>query len=615
MQQVQIEQTWLQRQEEAERAIRALEQQKNTFQDPKVIVNPYQIAPLTALILFQTEQETTVQVTVAGIDGAADFTYSCGAARKHRVPVYGLYTGCSNRVQLQLSDGQCCTIQIQTEPAPANLAACKATGDLPMGEWMFTVPVSGSSLPAAYDGSGACRWYLSEELAFQISRAKNGRLLSCGPALLSPPYSAAAIWEFDLLGKLYREYRIPGGVCNGFFEMADGDFLALHQHFLRGTAADLCVQIDRGTGEIVKTWDLRTLLPMMKGGSPSQTGSDWFHASSIWYDQAGDGILIAGSHQDVVVQIGYTSGQLNWILGDPTGWPAELVQQYFLRASQDTMDWCYEPGWVQMLPDHQLLCFDNGHLRTKKGGTPLPAEDRYSRVVCYQIHPDDRTVEEVWSLGKEAGNAWYSPYLSSCHVDDAGRCLINFGGIGVLQDTVAEPPAFFLQKDFPEVQMQTVILLQQEHQTRCSMELPINCYDAACIAVSSCALPDLETAGAVLGRWHGNDVYALELDWEDGGMLADTYQLQVRRTKEQLLVSGVFQQGEMVLLLLEGDTLQQFYMQTTRAPYLTAGKQTFAKGSDRPIQYVVSLEELSGTYEINIGIDDKKYHTGLWITV
>ena len=147
------------------------------------------------------------------------------------------------------------------------------------------------------------------------------------------------------------------------------------------------------------------------------------------------------------------------------------------------------------------------------------------------------------------------------------------------------------------------------------MELPINCYDAACIAVSSCALPDLETAGAVLGRWHGNDVYALELNWEDGGMLADTYQLQVRRTKEQLLVSGVFQQGEMVLLLLEGDTLQQFYMQTTRAPYLTAGKQTFAKGSDRPIQYVVSLEELSGTYEINIGIDDKKYHTGLWITV
>lgn len=257
MQQVQMEQTWLQRQEQAEQELRALEQQKASFQDPNVIVNPYQIAPLTALILFQTEQDTAVQVTVAGLDGAADFTYSCGAARKHRVPVYGLYTGCCNKVQLRLSDGQCCAIQIQTEPAPANLAACKVTGDLPMGEWMFTVPVSGSSLPAAYDGNGACRWYLSEELAFQISRAQNGRLLSCGPALLSPPYSAAAIWEFDLLGKLYREYRVPGGVCNGFFEMADGDFLALHQHFL--------------------------------------------------------------------------------------------------RASQDTMAWSYESGWVQMLPDNQLL--------------------------------------------------------------------------------------------------------------------------------------------------------------------------------------------------------------------------------------------------------------------
>lgn len=107
-------------------------------------------------------------------------------------------------------------------------------------------------------------------------------------------------------------------------------------------------------------------------------------------------------------------------------------------------------------------------------------------------------------------------------------------------------------------------------------------------------------------------MYDLELEWEDAGNLAESYQIQAKLTKEQLLLSGCFQQGEMVLLLLEGNTTLQFYMQTTRAPYLTAGRQTFAKGSERPITYVVSLQGLSGRYEICIGIDDKKYHTGLW---
>lgn len=189
---------------------------------------------------------------------------------------------------------------------------------------------------------------------------------------------------------------------------------------------------------------------------------------------------------------------------------------------------------------------------------------------------------------------------------------MNFGGIGFLQGQVAEPPAFFLQKDFPEVEMQTVILVREKETVTYELRLPINCYDAKIIAVAQCSASDPAVSGKVLGQWHGNDVYDLELEWEDAGNLAESYQIQAKLTKEQLLLSGCFQQGEMVLLLLEGNTTLQFYMQTTRAPYLTAGRQTFAKGSERPITYVVSLQGLSGRYEICIGIDDKKYHTGLW---
>ena len=615
MGQLPVKPIWMERQKKTEQNLRELECQTSSFQNPQVIVNPYEIAPLTALVLFQTEVETAVRVTVSGRCGDAALKYTCKSEKQHRVPVYGLYAGQNNMVQLQLDDGQSCMLQIVTDPLPSDLASCTVTGSLPAGEWVFTVPVSGSSLPAAYDGTGACRWYLTEELAFQISLSGNGRILTCGPALLGPPYSAAAILELDLLGRLYREYRVPGGVCNGFFEMENGDLLALHQHFNRGTAADMCVQINRVTGAVIKEWDFRKLLPMTKGGSTSQNGSDWLHASSVWYEKETDSITITGTNQDILVNISYTSGQLNWMLGDPTGWPEDLVQQYFLQPVQADMEWSYEPGSVQVLPNHQILCFDNGHLRTKRGGTPLPAEQRYSRVVCYTVDAVQKTVEEVWSYGKDAGNQLYSPYLSSCFMDTAERCLMNFGGIGWLQGNVAEPPAFFLQKDDPDVEMQTIILLQQDGQTICRMQLPMNTYNARCIAVADFAAHDWQADGKVLGRWHGNDVYELELEWEDGGLIDDSYQITATLTSEQLILSGNFQQGEMVLLLLEGDSTVQLYMQTTRAPYLTAGVQTWAKGSDRPITYAVSLEGLSGQYEICIGIDDKKYHTGMQISV
>lgn len=610
--QLQMEPTWQERQAQVEQQLQQWSSEEFSFREPHVIFDPYGIAPLTALVFFQTASATSVQVTVRDKTGNNDLQYCCPQETRHSVPIYGLYAGWNNQVELRLDDGQCCLVQIQTAVLPQQLAATGAKGTLPVGEWLFTVPVSGSARPAAYDATGQCRWYLTEELAFQITLAHNGRLLTCGPVLLDPPYSAAAIYEMDLLGKIYREYRVPGGVCNGFYEMQNGNLLALHQFFNRGTAADLCIEIKRETGEIIKEWDLRTMLPMTKGGSISQNGSDWFHAASVCYDTETNSVLIAGAHQDIVVSIDYDSGKLNWLLGDPAGWPEELVQQYFLRPEQEPFFWSYAVNSVQVLPDGELICFDNGHLRAKKGGTPLPAEQRYSRVVCYQIDAKRKTVRQSWAYGQQAGNQLYAPYLSNCMQDAAGRLLMNFGGIGFLQGQVAEPPAFFLQKDFPEVEMQTVILVREKETVIYELRLPINCYDAKIIAVAQCSASDPAVAGKVLGQWHGNDVYDLELEWEDAGNLAESYQIQAKLTKEQLLLSGCFQQGEMVLLLLEGNTTLQFYMQTTRAPYLTAGRQTFAKGSERPITYVVSLQGLSGHYEICIGIDDKKYHTGLW---
>ncbi len=45
-----------------------------TFEEPEVIMDPYQISPLTGVAVFQTDEEYRVRVTVKGKTKEADIT-------------------------------------------------------------------------------------------------------------------------------------------------------------------------------------------------------------------------------------------------------------------------------------------------------------------------------------------------------------------------------------------------------------------------------------------------------------------------------------------------------------------------------------------------------------
>ena len=71
------------------------EEQKNgyTWEESLIVQNPYRYSPLTAVILFDTDEECEVRVTVKGKTEAADIEGTIDAATSHRVPVVGLYAG------------------------------------------------------------------------------------------------------------------------------------------------------------------------------------------------------------------------------------------------------------------------------------------------------------------------------------------------------------------------------------------------------------------------------------------------------------------------------------------------------------------------------------------
>ena len=75
-----------------------------TLEKPYVKLNPYLIAPLTALVHFRTPEPTEAKVTVNGKEAAGDMGGSFPKATEHWLPVLGLYPGYENTVEITLGD-------------------------------------------------------------------------------------------------------------------------------------------------------------------------------------------------------------------------------------------------------------------------------------------------------------------------------------------------------------------------------------------------------------------------------------------------------------------------------------------------------------------------------
>jgi hypothetical protein len=89
---------------------KAINNKYYTIDDPYVLINPYKLNPLSAIIVFTTDSKTTVTVTING-----DLAGITESDTKHVIPVYGLFSMVNNTVELTLEDGTHKVVRIETK--------------------------------------------------------------------------------------------------------------------------------------------------------------------------------------------------------------------------------------------------------------------------------------------------------------------------------------------------------------------------------------------------------------------------------------------------------------------------------------------------------------------
>ena len=613
--------------EEAEQIISLVEKQSiledkldctgYTIDNAKVVLNPYQISPLTALIMFETDTEVAPTVTIVGKDENTTFTHEFEESKSHYLSIYGLYPDSENEVIVSFLDTEK-TFTIKTEALPDDFilpTSVKGNKDSLGNELYFFSP-SSSGYTSAYDVNGDVRWYLTINALWEINRLSNGHLMVSTERRVNSPYYMSGLYEMDLLGKIYKEISLEGGYHHDYFEMPNGNLLVASDEFNNdyGTVEDVIVEVDISSGDIIKTWDLKDILNMEDGKSENWVDYDWFHNNSVWYDDATGSITLSGRHQDAVINIDYDTGSLNWIIGDSTNW-SEEYQKYFFTPVGDDFEWQWSQHAAMITPEGYVFILDNGNNKSKIKEEYVPAEESYTRGVMYKIDTDKMTIEQIWEYGKERGSEFYSPYISDVDYLAKDHYIVHSGGIVYVNGKNSNHPAGLGGAD--KLVSDTVEILNDE--VIFEIILPNNNYRVEKMSLYADNEKYEQTEAKRIGSLGKTELRDTKIGFVLGAKDISEFGRDFAVTQEidRLVVSGRFKKGEDVnIILYQNGKSNIYHVSVSKKPYTALCLDIFTEDETENgivIDKYINAEGLSGKYSVYLEVNDVIYDTNEYV--
>lgn len=592
-----------------------------TIENPNVILDPYKSSPLTALILFETNDNVAPKVTVKGKDKNTTLTHTFNKSKKHYLSIYGLYANYNNEVIIEYKNIKK-TINIQTSKLPDDFilpTSVKADKNKLDNDFYFFTP-SSKEYSCAYDVNGDVRWYLTNYALWDNSKISNGHILVSTERLINSPYYMTGLYEIDMLGKIYKEYSLPGGYHHDYYEMPNGNLLIASNDFNNeaGTVEDYIVEVDYNTGNIVKSFDLKDILNMNDGQSENWTAYDWFHNNSVWYDEKTNSITLSGRHQDAVINIDYDTGKLKWIIGNPTNWSKEY-QKYFFKPVGNNFEWQYSQHAAMITKEGYVFLFDNGNNKSKIKDNYVEAKDSYSRGVMYKINTDKMTIEQIFEYGKERKSEFYSPYISDVDYLDKNHYIIHSGGIVSVDGKPSNQPAG-LTKGNVKLTSDTVELLNDK--VIFEIKLPTNNYRVEKMKIYDTAVSKNITAKRLgtLGKTNVDKYKFIKLkDTKLSKNIIKKYNISLTNEEDRLVFNGNFKRSDNVNIVLYNNFAYKYYnVKISKKPYTALCVDILDDNDTNEtlnITKYINKQDLNGKYSIYLEINGKLYNTTKYFTV
>lgn len=423
----------------------------------EIQMNPSGLAPLTAMLRFNTLRSARVSITIPGknplIKEFSDLN------QVHEIPILGLYANTTNYVIVTASDdsGNSSTevVPIETGDLPEYLPEIeivqKSEAQMEEG-WNLLTYNQGLgapnfiTVPTMFDQDGDIRWYLDFSSIAQNFSAGPVEPLQNGNLLFAQNNT---IFEYDMMGFEKNTWVMPENYFyhHDVIEKPNGNFIVAVDDSNLGTIEDIAIEIDRNSSSVLNRWDLREILDVDRFELINDP-VDWFHMNALWYDEADDAVIFSGQRQGLVKVS--NQNELIWILAPHRNWgqagingDGHETSNFLLTAvdqsnqpydaqvqegvvAMDDFEWTWGQHAPMYLDNGNLWVYDNGFRRS--WGAP---RGTYSRGVEYQIDETAMTVRQVWQVGKEKGASFQSHIISDVDVLPNTGNRIVFSGINL----------------------------------------------------------------------------------------------------------------------------------------------------------------------------------------
>lgn len=396
-----------------------LKSSKYNFLNPKIVLNPYRTSPLVAVIIFTTIRKVCVKVSVYDEKNLllAEFKedFPC---KKHIIAIAGLVVGRNNVIlESQINNVKLKKhISIVTKVRQHDLGVFQLQSYMNNG--FFEIY---DKYHLIIDGIGRIRWLYSDISLINVSTLlRNGhRIIANGGYHENDAY----LYEVDLFGKVYGIYQIPHGAHHCCFEMEDGNFLVCTNSYRSDCFEDCIVEISRKTGEIHRTIDLKSVLPIPRFIGPyleQKFKDDIYHVNSVCTDFNKKNIYISCRNQNAIICIDYKTLKLKWVFANNEGWD-KYIEEILLKPEGEDFTWFAGQHNIQIHESTYeniiLTVFDNGFGRDKC------VKNLYSRGIIYKINFKTKTVKKLYEYGKELNTTFYSPKRGNIDLCD-NNCVI-----------------------------------------------------------------------------------------------------------------------------------------------------------------------------------------------
>lgn len=434
-----------------------VQQKVYTLDDPLVLVNPYHISPLTALVSFQTDKPAKVSLTVVGKDKETGISHDFPEiTTHHQIPVYGLYEG-DNTVILTSRSGdeiRVKELKITTEKIPLKNYAKVLTADtknMKSGLTFVTpgVIVNPGSFAFAFDKNGDVRWVLTDPIMGKMSplhMMKNGTLM-LGSEEYDPKYTVAyhSLYELDLMGNIRHKIKVEDDIQHDIVQLPNGNYLALVNTTGKPTICDSVVEFTPDN-EVVDRFEIDAIMGLQNERIPrtlehylykdnyKRDKMDAMHLNSLNYDPEDDSIIMTARFFNFLMKIDRKTKEIKWILANPNNpWMTPALKQKLLKPLDKDFDYIYGAHAAKPQGNSRFTVLDNGLYRDiydQGANGPIDTynpQNSWSRGVEFQVNEKDMTVSVVWEYKR--GPALYNHYLGDVDKYAEGHYLMNFGDV------------------------------------------------------------------------------------------------------------------------------------------------------------------------------------------